>query len=67
MERKLVTLRFKYLDSEDNPVVGSNLSRMMSNPKVECENYVFSGQCVVANFGFVKEQAMHMDFDPNKA
>ena len=39
----------------------------MGNAAVGCEDYVFSGQSVVANFGFVREQGMHLAFDPKKA
>ena len=28
------------------------------------EDYVFSGQCIIANFGFVRPQDMHMDYFP---
>ena len=60
MERKLVTIRFMCLDSNNNTFKGNNISRLMKNPEVGCEDYVFLGQCIVANFGFVREQAMHI-------
>ena len=30
----------------------------------KCDDYVFSGECIIANFGFVREQDMHMDYLP---
>ena len=64
MERKLATIRFTNLDTEDNSYEGTIISRLMGNAAVGCDNYVFSGQCIVANFGFVREQGMHLAFDP---
>ena len=28
------------------------------------DDYEFSGECIIANFGFVREQDMHMDYLP---
>ena len=67
MERKLAKIRFECVDSNNNTFEGNNISRMMHNIEVGCEDYVFSGQCIVANFGFVKEQRMHMDYDPTQS
>ena len=68
IERKLVTIRFECYDSDDENEAfeGNNISRLMGNEEMGCEDYVFSGQCIVANFGFVREQQMHMAFDPSK-
>ena len=32
--------------------------------KCNFKDYVFSGQCLIADFGFVPEQQMHMDYPP---
>ena len=49
----------------DCNLVGKNFLTVVSGVD-DCsfKDYVFSGQCVIANFGFVRRQHMHMDYYP---
>ena len=67
MERKLATIRFECTDKDNNSFVANNISRLMTNSEVGCKDYVFSGQCIVANFGFMQEEKMHMNNDPRNS
>ena len=49
----------------DCHLVGKSFLTVVSGVE-DCvfKDYVFSGQCVIANFGFVRRQNMHMDYYP---
>ena len=61
--KKLTTLKFRQDYGKDDEIVTNNVSRLLGNPKVNCDDFVLSGQCIIANFGFVREQGMHMNYD----
>ena len=66
LEKKITGLKFKLEYGKNKEIEGNNMSRFLGNPKFNCEDFELSGQCIVANFGFVREQGMHMNYDWNK-
>ena len=56
MENNLIN---KNINTDD----GSILSQHVGEKKIRFDNYCFSGQCVIANFGLVQEQGWHTDYD----
>ena len=64
LEKSLTT----YIDSDDSTTDVDNngnwLSLILGIDGVKFDDYMCSGQSILANFGFVREQDLHMDFVP---
>ena len=59
LERLETNLIIKNIEDEN----GSALSQLVGENHIRFDNYTFSGQCVIANFGLVQEQGWHMDYE----
>ena len=66
VETKKILLRRKdeVQEDEDNVKYSNLVSNMVGVIENNFNNYVMSGQCIIANFGFVPEQPLHTDYKP---
>ena len=64
MEKNL--LGRQIIDSEkiDYPCDPFHIANIIGLSGASWKNYELSGQCIIANFGFVREQSMHMNYLP---
>lgn len=62
MESSLLNNRME----ENDGIFYNYLNLIVRVRDADFSDYKMSGQCVIANFGFVQEQALHMDFVPVK-
>ena len=54
-----------FVSSEVGNTIEKNyLSAILGLIDIDFNEYTLSGQCVIANFGFVQEQVLHTDYDP---
>ena len=61
-------MQFKTKKKEEVENESGRFSNLLANivgvTENRFENYVMSGQCIIANFGFVQEQNSHTDYKP---